>query len=1099
MTPRCACCGAGGLPPESCFCLRCGAPLGTSAAQAGGYTPDHLAEVLARRSAREGERKEVTVLVADIAGSLAMAHRIDPEDLHALMDGLFALALDAVHAEHGTINQFRGDGFMALFGAPLARPHHARDAVRAALAIRRAAAGYARLVDERYGVPLLLRMGIHSGPVWVGSIGDHLRRDYTAEGPTVGLAARLEQAAAPGRIVISSVTARRVRGFCELRPLGALPVRGSPEPAEAFEVLGGAGHESTLDAERASGLAPFVGRVAEIATVLARLEAVPPGSARWIELVGEPGIGKSRLADEIRLREGGSWLEGRCHEAAESRAYDAWLDLLRRWPTTDRAAALAVACQLDGRAGAVDPPACEEAVRVLLDAHGGPTGRPVTILLEDVQWLDGSSLRLASALLERPPAAGICFLVTRSSEPGGRGDGPARAERIPLEPLGAEHAYAIALGSLTMREDPEALALLAAERAGGNPLYVLEVARTLAEGDEELRTAARLEASWRRARVRLPDTLRGVIAARIDALSEGAKRLLEAAAVFGKPFAPGLLARLAGEDPEPVREALVPLIERSLLVPCGAGALDFGHQMHRQVAYEQILLARRREMHRRSAVLLEESEELPSAERASEIGRHFDQGDEPRLAARALATAGKGYLALYAVREAVSHLRRAWELLRAPPLAGSESALTVRVGIALARALNTLDRAGEAAAVLDSLAPGELPHEDRVRLAEAWVEGAWVRFAEGGEGVHARALLERGLELGRGDRALLGRAHAYRIRMCHLDGEIASAAESARWITEQASAAGDRAGIAFGLGNEGYAWCDTGALDLALTRCQEALALAREARLDVVQALAAGWLAKAHAFRGECEAALGAAELARELGSRTAQVSAVYNAALWTGYVYLLQDEPKRAAEVLERLAEINPRWPTTLDWLALARLECGRFGEAADLARRCLDARPPRLVRLRALRTLGLALGLAPHPDRQSAEHAVEESLRLAADLGLRPHAADAYAAYVDLCRRFGGERRAEYYAARAHAEWQECGMVLHATRMGVGRGLRAVVTPELSDRAAQGLGREGLGEDTGRLDRADIEAPARDQERRGPAAARAQDADQLEPGAAR
>src|SRR5690606_28734222 len=184
MTFRCTCCGADGLPAESRFCLRCGAPLG-AAAQAAAYTPDHLAAVLARRSAREGERKQVSVLVADIAGSLAMAHRLDPEDLHALMDGLFALALDAVHAERGTINQFRGVGFMALFGAPLARPHHARDAVRAALAIRRAAEGSARLVDERFGVPLLLRVGIHSGPVWVGSIGDRLRRDYTAEGPTV--------------------------------------------------------------------------------------------------------------------------------------------------------------------------------------------------------------------------------------------------------------------------------------------------------------------------------------------------------------------------------------------------------------------------------------------------------------------------------------------------------------------------------------------------------------------------------------------------------------------------------------------------------------------------------------------------------------------------------------------------------------------------------------------------------------------------------------------------------------------------------------------------------------------------------------------------
>jgi tetratricopeptide (TPR) repeat protein len=331
------------------------------------------------------------------------------------------------------------------------------------------------------------------------------------------------------------------------------------------------------------------------------------------------------------------------------------------------------------------------------------------------------------------------------------------------------------------------------------------------------------------------------------------------------------------------------------------------------------------------------------------------------------------------------------------------------------------------------MSPEDVAAEDRARLAEAWIESAWVRFCDGGSGARALALLERGLEVAvgeaaRGAHALEARAHAYRIRICHLDGAIGRATESARRVAELATAAGERFGVVFGIGNEGYVRCDAGEIEDAHRLCTEAYALAREARHEVALALAAAWLAKVHVFRGDCEAALRSSEEARELGVRSGQVSAVYNADMWAGMALLLQNEPKRGAECLERLASTNGRWPTTLDWLALARLETGRFDEAAEMARRCLAAAPPRLVRLRALRTLGLALGLGSPADRDPAERALAESLTLAAELDLRPHLADAHLALAELCRRHGDERRAAYYAERARRTWEACGMPLHA-----------------------------------------------------------------------
>lgn len=1033
MASRCVGCGADGLPPESRFCLHCGASIVAPSRfefAAASYTPEHLGAVLARRSAREGERKDVTVLVADVAGSLAMAHRLDPEDLHALMDGFFALALDAVHAERGTLNQFRGDGFMALFGAPVAQPNHACDAVRAALAIAHAARGYTQQVRDRYAVPFELRMGIHTGAVWVGSIGDGLRRDYTAEGPTVGLAVRLEQAAGPGQILISAETARHVRGCFDLAAIGSLRLRGSPEPAEAFVVLGEA---SAADEETAEQVC-FTGRAHELEQALAGLAAVAPGTSGWVELVGEPGIGKTRLAREARVREGGEWLAGRCRETASMRAYDVWLDLLRSARDAEDERFARAVRTLEGREGRSEPSDCEVAVRAALDVVARP-GRPHSILLEDVQWMDPCSWRLAQALLVHPPANGIRFLVTRRSDGAGPFEAPRSCVRITLEPLAREHAHAIALAALANCAERETLASLAVARGGGHPLYVLEVARALRDGGDALRDAARLEESWRRSRVRLPTTLRGVIAARIDSLPERAKRLLEVAAVIGRPFRESFLAQVAAEEVAETRGALAALIERSLLVPNGSD-LDFGHGLHREVAYEQMLRARRVRLHRRCAELLADRHTSGGADTASEIGCHYDRAGEPRLAATALAQAGDGYLSLVAGREAASHLRRAWELIHTPEIAGTDPPFRLRVGLALVRALNTLDRSDEAASVLEALEPEQLAAGDRLRLASAWIEGAWVRFAGTGEVGRPLALLERGLRLAGDDRGLVGRAHAYRIRICHLDGEVARAAESARLVAEMATAAGDRFGAAFGLGNEGYALCDAGEIERAFERCEEAFALASDAHHEVAMALTAGWLAKVHAFRGDPDAAIRIAERARELGQRTAQSSAAYNAELWTGYAHLLRDEPKRALEVFDRLAQINPRWPTTRDWMALARLEVGQLDEAADLARRCLATDPPRLVRLRVLRTLGLATGLAKHPDREAAERLLGEALGLALELGLRPHVADVQLAFADLCRRAKDDRRASYYEARAEREWEACGMPLHRARARAARG---------------------------------------------------------------
>ncbi len=507
MPESCPVCREQSLPPKSLFCLRCGARLDGAADRAASYTPHHLETVLVREATRAGERKDVTVLVADVAGSLAMAERLDPEDVHILMDGFFALALDCVHAERGTLNQFRGDGFMALFGAPAALENHVVHAARAALAIRRASEEYNRSVRTRFGVPFVIRMGLHCGPVWVGSIGATLRRDYTAEGPTVGMAARLEQAASPGQILVSDVLATRVQPYAEVASRGSRAFRGVSAPVEVFELLQAGPHETALDVERARGLGPLVGREGEIGALRARLAAAGRGSALWLELVGEPGAGKSRLAFEIRSREDVAWLEGRCREPEITRAFSIWGDLLRRWPAglAGHESVEEMQRVLEGNPAPRTPGEIEARLRTLLERVAEDA--PLSIHVEDAQWIDRASLRLVDSLLARPPTAGIRFLATSRPEGSASPISVARGERVMLAPLSLADSEVLARGVLGDDPGVRQLVELAALQSRGNPLFALELARAFASGDASLRRAARLElerATFGRAR---PDDL----------------------------------------------------------------------------------------------------------------------------------------------------------------------------------------------------------------------------------------------------------------------------------------------------------------------------------------------------------------------------------------------------------------------------------------------------------------------------------------------------------------------------------------------------------------------------------------------------------------
>jgi class 3 adenylate cyclase len=310
---RCPACGRA-LPPDAAFCDTCGQPVATPSAAAGpdaserdprAYTPKHLARrILTSRGALEGERKRVTVLFADLAGFTSLSESRDPEEMHALMDRFFQLVLTEVHRFEGTVNQFLGDGVMALFGAPVALEDAPRRGVSAALAIRRGLAALEEETAPERRTGLALRIGIHSGHVVVGRIGDDLRMDYTAVGDTTNVASRLQHAAEAGQIVISDATHRLVEGYCTVQTLGELSLKGKAEPMPAWEVLAARESRTRLEVEAEHGLTPYVGRERERQLVSDCFRQVRSGQGQVVFVVGEAGIGKSRFLLEVRRQLG---------------------------------------------------------------------------------------------------------------------------------------------------------------------------------------------------------------------------------------------------------------------------------------------------------------------------------------------------------------------------------------------------------------------------------------------------------------------------------------------------------------------------------------------------------------------------------------------------------------------------------------------------------------------------------------------------------------------------------------------------------------------------------------------------------------------------
>lgn len=701
----CAACNSR-LEPGSKFCDSCGTALLTSAqptaairfASPGNYTPKHLAEkILTYRSSLEGERKQVTVLFVDVLGFTALSEQRDPEDVHGLMTRAFELMLAEVHRYEGTVNQFLGDGIMALFGAPIAHEDHPQRAVRAALGIRRVMQEYAEELRRRHGISFQVRQGLNTGLVVVGGIGSDLRMDYTAVGDTTNVAARLQQAADPGRIVISEATHRLVAGYFHTRPLGDLVVKGKVGPVTAWEVISARAPRSRFEVETERGLTPLVDRERELGLLAECFEKVKSGHGQVVFLAGEPGIGKSRLLFEFRRRLGGdiTWLEGHCMSFGRSIAYHPLIDVLKRnfkieegddegmvvekidrsilrlgedlRPTLPYLRYLLSADPGDPAVLTMDP---KQRRAVMFDALRRLLGRAAevrvqVVIYEDVHWMDKATEEILAATADIIPTSRILQILTyRTGYTHPFGDRTYHT-RIALDVLSSGDSAEMARAILAAPSLPQDLEALVTRKAEGNPFFVEEVVKSLRELKVIRPAGGGYVVAKRLDETVVPDTIQDVIMARIDRLEEGPKKTLQLASVIGREFTRRLLDRIAdAREPadESLREleALELIYEKSLFPEL---AYMFRHALTQEVAYQSLLVHRRKELHHQIGMAIEDMYADRLAEHFGVLAHHFSKGGEPGKALEYFLRAGDKAAQAFANPEARVLYEQAVELL----------------------------------------------------------------------------------------------------------------------------------------------------------------------------------------------------------------------------------------------------------------------------------------------------------------------------------------------------------------------------------------------------------------------------------------------------
>ena len=1069
---RCTNCGTQ-LPAGAKFCFECATPIGapgssTRFVSPEAYTPKHLAErIINSKSALEGERKQVTVLFADLKGSMELLADRDPEAARKLLDPVLQHMMEAVHRYEGTVNQVMGDGIMALFGAPIAHEDHAVRACYAALRMQQAVTHYAEGVRREYGVTIRIRVGLNSGEVVVRAIGSDLHMDYTAVGQTTHLAARMEQLADPGATLLTSETLALAEGFVQVTSLGPMAVKGLPAPVEVYELAGVSAVRSRLQAAAARGLSRFVGRDAELEQLRRALDQARQGRGQVAAIVGEPGVGKSRLVFELThshrvegwlVLEAGSvsygkatsflpvsdLLKGYFHIADRDAPRDIREKVTGKILTLDRALEATLPALLalldvgdDPQWQALDAPQRQqrtlEAVKRLLLREAQV--QPLVVVFEDLHWIDSETQAILDSLVESLPPARLLLLVNYRPEYEHRWGSKTSYTQVRLDPLPPESALELLHGLLGQEDTIAPLKPLLIERTEGNPFFLEESVRTLVETKALEGELGAYRLATALSDIQVPSTVQAILAARIDRLEPQDKRLLQTAAVIGKDVPFALLAAIADTPEDTLRRGLAHLQAAEFLYETSLFPdLEYTlkHALTHEVAYQGLLQERRRTLHARVVGVIETLYEDRLAEHVERLAHHSLRGEAWEKAARYALDAGQKASARRAHREAVTWFEQALAALAKLPQTPHRQTRTIDLRQEDLR--SSFVALGDFAGALGHLRQAEPLAEALGDEARQAVIASSLAHALWGSGQFEEALVagQRSLELAtrighlrgqRNARFVLGEIQFtlgnYETAIaCFLRNiEMESGDETWRWRIEGPAVQGvvNRRWLA-------HALTEVGRFTEAIALATEAVKIAETADHPFSLSNALVALASALLRRGDSEAAIPLLERGHEL-SRSLSfrgMGTVYSKLLAAAYG--LSGRPAEAIQLLAELPIERHSFSVGTQaegWLLSARpAEASRAGlQTLELAR-VLKTRGQEAW---ALRDLAEIAACREPLNTGTTQERYRQALELAMSLGMLPLVAHCHLGLGKLYRRTDKREEAQEHLATATTMYRE------------------------------------------------------------------------------
>jgi class 3 adenylate cyclase/tetratricopeptide (TPR) repeat protein len=1026
------------------------------------YTPQHLTEqIFTSRRALEGERKQVTVLFADLKDSTEFIKDLDPEAAQQLLDPAIHLMMDAVHRFEGTVNQVLGDGIMSIFGAPIAHEDHALRACYAALAMQAAMRDYTEEVRRSHGMTMRMRVGLHSGEVVVRTISNDLHMDYSAVGHTTHLASRMEQLAAPGSITLTRTTLRLVEGLVQVHHLGPVPVKGMTAPVEVYELTGASSIRGRFQAAVARGLTQFVGRETETDALNQALEQAGAGHGQIVAAVGEAGVGKSRLMYEFvhaPRTQGWPVLESASVSYGKATPYFPVLDVLKRYihvedgddlrtirakvtghiVTLDEALqdiipallSLLDALPEDSAFLYLDPPqrrqrTLEGLTRLLVRES---QVQPLLLVFEDLHWQDAESQAVLDTLVESLPTAHLLLLVNYRPEYTHGWGNKAYHTQLQLDPLPPASADAFLAALLGDDESLDPLKQLLIARTEGNPFFLEESVRTLVETQVLAGAPGTYRLAHALPTIQVPATVQAVLAARIDRLAPDEKRLVQTAAVIGTEVPFALLQAIAEVSEAALHRGLIHLQAAELLYETRLfpeRVYTFKHALTHEVAYSSLLQERRRVLHARIVEALETRGGERLAEQVKRLAQHAFQGEVWEKALTYFRHAGEEAIVRSAHREAVTCFERALEALQHLPEGRDMMEQAMTLCLALRSVLQPLGEFAQLYVILRKAEALAETLDDRRRLGQIashisnyfWWSGDPARAVAYGQRAVTLATPSGDVAFQASLRFQLGLAyHALGdyARSIALHSEVMASLTGdllyKHPITPNLTSVTSRTMLVWGL-------AERGAFAEGRTHGAEGVRIAEAAAHQ-------GSLMRICFGVGQLYLCQGALPQAMALLERSVSLCQLAETPLWfplvaahLGYAYALSGRLADAVRLLEQATKqsaakrLMAYHTLQVTYLSAAYLRSGRMEDATAHALQALafsEAHKTRGDQAHALCLLG---DIAMQRDRLEINHAetyYQQGLTLANELGMRPLQAHCHRGLGTLYATIGQRKQA-------------------------------------------------------------------------------------------